>query len=190
MPPPARPPDVGKTADLNGKVVSYGTNPEGNIDRMVLNQGNRKPEIHFPPHLAKDVLEIATVNTSVHIKTSLKDRGYELVSIASEDGKKVFDAGKILPPKPRPGKEIRIAGAVSGWIRNRENAISGFIIGKKTVLLNPDESRILTPLLRKAGRIEVAALEREAGDGTLNTFKFPPVKATEIKIDSIIYKIR
>jgi hypothetical protein len=190
LPPDGPPPGIGKPVELNGKVVSYGTNPEGNIDRMVLNQENRESEIHFPPHLAKYVLEIAKVSASVHLKTSSRGRGYELVAIASEDGKKVFDAGEILPPKPSPGKEIRIAGAVSGWIRNRENTVTGFVVGRKTVLLNPEEGRILAPLLMKAKRIEVDALERDAGDGTVSTLKFPPVKAVEIKIDSIIYKIR
>ncbi|GEN78015.1 hypothetical protein [Chryseobacterium hagamense] len=190
LPSSGPPPDIETPVVLKGRVVSYGTNPEGNIDRIILYQGNRKPEIHFPPHLAEYILDIANVNASVNIKTSSIDRGYELVSIASEDGKKVFNAGQILPPKPRPGKEIRIAGTVSAWIRNRENTVTGFVIGKRTVLLNPEEGRILTPLLMKAKRIEVAALERDAGDGTINTLKFPPVKATEIKIDSIIYKIR
>jgi len=190
LPPPGPHPDIEKRIDLKGRVASYGTNPEGSIDRIVLNHGNQQSEIHFPPHLAKYVLEIAELHDSVYIRTFLRDRGYELVSIASEDGKKVLDTGKILPPRPSPGKEIRISGAVSQWISDRENKVTGFVTGKKTVLLNPEESRILAPLLMKAHQVEVRALERDTRDGTINTFRFPPVKPVEIKIDSIVYKIR
>lgn len=190
LPLPGPPSGIEKPVLLNGRVAGYESNPEGSIDKIILDQGNHQSEIHFPPHLAKYVLAIAKVNTSVHIKTSLKGRGYELASIASEGGEKVFDTGRILPPKPSPGKEIRITGDVSGWVRNRENTVTGFLIGKKTVLLNPEESRILAPLLMKAHQVEVRALERDTRDGTVYTFRFPPVKATEIKIDSIIYKIR
>lgn len=192
LPPHIPPSQAERAVQLNGRVVRYGTNPEGNIDRLVLDRepGNQKTEIHFPPHLAKPILEIAKVDASVTLRISHRDRGDELLSISPEDGHTAFDAGKILPPKPRPGKEIRLKGAVSGMIRNRENAVTGFVIGKRTVMLNPEEGRILSPLLLKAVQVEVTALERSTEDGTINTLTFPPVKATEIKIDSIIYNIR
>ncbi|WP_294282964.1 hypothetical protein [uncultured Chryseobacterium sp.] len=190
LPLPGPTPGIEKPMQLSGRVMSYQTNPEGNIDRMILNQGNQQYEIHFPPHLAKHILEIAKINASVRIRTSRRERGDELISVTSEDGKHVFDAGKIPPPKPSPGKEIRMDGKISGWIRNPQNEITGFVIGKKTVLLNPEESRTLVPLLMKTNRVEVTALERDAKDGTVNTFRFPPVMVTEIKIDSIVYKIR
>lgn len=192
LPPHIPSPHAEQQAQLNGRVVRYGTNPEGNIDRLVLGRepGNQETEIHFPPHLAKPILDIAKVNASVTLRISHGHRGDELITVSSEDGRMAFDAGKILPPKPSPGKEIRLKGAVSGMIRNRENTVTGFVIGKRTVMLNPEEGRILDPLLPKAGQVEVIALERSAEDGTINTLRFPPVKATEIKIDSIIYKIR
>lgn len=177
---------------LNGRVVRYGTNPEGNIDRLVLDRepGNRETEIHFPPHLAKPILEIAGINAFVRIRTSRRDHGSELIAVSSEDGSHTYNAGEIAPPKPSPGKEIRLKGKVSGMIRNRENTVTGFVIGKRTVMLNPEEGRILAPLLLKAGQVEVTALERGTEGGTINTLTFPPVKAAEIKIDSIIYNIR
>lgn len=177
---------------MKGRVVRYGTNPEGNIDRLVLNRepGNQKTEIHFPPHLAKPILEIARMNTSIRIMVSRRDRGNELIAVSSEDDSHTFNAGAIAPPKPRPGKEIRLKGKVSGMVMNRENTATGFVIGDRTVMLNPEEGRILAPLLLKAGQVEVTALERGTEDGTINTLIFPPVKAAEIKIDSIIYNIR
>ncbi|WP_307445838.1 MULTISPECIES: hypothetical protein [Chryseobacterium] len=190
LPPPVSPPETKQTIRLNGKVTAYETNPEGNIDRMTLDQGKQKSEIHFPPHLARQILDIAQLNTFVKLKVDQRDRGYELISLASEDGKNTFDTRGIPPPKPSPGKEIRIKGTVSGWIRSRQNETTGFVIGRKTVMLNPEESRILAPLLIKAKQVEVTALERDANDGTINTLQFPPVKVKEITIDSIVYKIR
>lgn len=192
LPPHIPLPEAGQQVQLNGRVVRYGTNPEGNIDRLVLHRepGNQKTEIHFPPHLAKPILEIARMNTSVRIMTSRRDRGSELIAVSSEDGSHTYNAGEIAPPKPRPGKEILLKGAVSGMIRNRENTVTGFVIRERTIMLNSEEGRILSPLLLKAGQVEVTALERGTEDGTINTLTFPPVKATQIKIDSIIYNIR
>lgn len=190
MPPPPFPASNGKIIEMNGKVINYKTNPEGNIDKIILNQGNQRSEIHFPPHLAKHILEIAKINTSVQIKTFQRHRDYELTFISSADGKTVFDAKEILPPRPSPGKEIQIRGSVSELIRNRDNEVTGFVIGKKTVILHPEESRTLAPLLIDANEVEVTALERYTKDGTINTFQFPPVMLTKIKIDSIVYKIR
>ena len=178
-----------KPIQLDGQVVSYKTNPESNIDKIILSRGNQKFEIHFPPHLAKHILEIAKVNAWVHIETSQRDRGYELVSISSQNGKNIFDTKEISPPKPNPGKEITITGSISKLIRDQNGEIKGFVVGKKTVLLKPEESRTLAPLLMKAHQVEVTALERDTKDGTINTLQFPPVVMTEIKIDSIIYKI-
>lgn len=189
LPPPVPPSEIEKPMLLNGRVEGYETNPESNIDKIILNQGKQKSEIHFPPHLAKPILEIAKVNAYVHLKTSWRKRGNELISISSEDGKKIFDTQGILPPKPNPGREIRITGKISGWVRNSKNDTAGFVIGNKTVMLNPQESRTLAPLLMKAKQVEVTALERDTKDGTINTFRFSPVKMKDIKIDSIVYKI-
>ncbi len=188
--PPVPPLGMEKPMQLNGKVAGYETTPEGNIDKIILDEGKQKSEIHFPPHLAKQILNIAQPNASVHLKAFERDRGLELISIASESGKNTFDVQGILPPKPDPGKEIRIKGAVSELIRNRQNKTIGFVIGQKTVMLNPEESRTLEPLLMKAHQVEVSALERNTKDGTINTLDFPPVRLMEIKIDSIVYKIR
>lgn len=188
--PPGPPPEMEKPMQLDAKVMGYKTTPDGNIDRMTVSQGKQRVTIHFPPHLAKHILEIAEINAVVHLKTHMTNRGYELVSVASENGKDAFDTGRILPPRPRPGKEIRITGTVSRLIGNGKNGITGFVVGKKTVMLHPEESRVLVPLLKKAGQVEVTALERNTEDGTVNTLPFPPVVMTEIKIDSIVYKIR
>lgn len=190
LPPPVPPLEIEKPVQLDGQVIRYETTPEGNIDQMVVDQGKQQSDIHFPPHLARQILEIAQPGASIHLKVARRDRGYELISVSSEDGNNRFDIQGILPPKPSPGKEIRIKGAVSEFIRNRRNETIGFVIGKKTVMLNPEESRILAPLLIKATQVEVTAMERDANDGTINTLRFPPVKMTEITIDSIVYKIR
>lgn len=75
-------------------------------------------------------------------------------------------------------------------MKNKENKITGFLIGQKTVMLGPEERIILAPLLIKAHRVEVTALERDQREGIVNTLKFPPVRMMEIKLDSIVYKIR
>lgn len=190
LPPPTPPLSIEKPIRMNGKITGYAANPEGNIDRIMLNRGNQRFEIHFPPHLAKSILEIAKVNASVHLEIFQTNRGYELVSVSSENGRNNFATTEIAPPKPSPGKEVRLMGTISTMIRNRDHEITGFVIGKKTVMLNPEESKTLAPLLMKANRIEITALERNTKDGTVNTLRFPPVIMTEIKIDSIVYKIR
>ncbi|MFY1046100.1 hypothetical protein [Chryseobacterium sp. GP-SGM7] len=187
---PPAPPQIEKPVQLEGKVIGYENNPKGDIDKLILAQGNQRFEIHFPPHLARHIIDIAKVNAWIYIKASPKKRDYELVTISSIDGKYFFDTKKILPPIPSPGKEIRIRGVVSDFVRNHESEIIGFVLDKKTVMLNPDESRTLVPLLKKAKYLEVNALERDVKDGIVNTFQFPPVVMTEIKIDSIVYKIR
>lgn len=190
LPPPVPSPEIKKPVELDGKVARYETTPEGNIDQMVLDQGKQQSEVHFPPHLARQILEIAQPSAFVHLKVARRDHGYELISVSSENGNNRFDIQGILPPKPSPGKEIRIKGKVSEFIRNRRNETTGFVVGQKTVMLNPEESRILAPLLIKANQVEITAMERDANDGTINTLRFPPVKMTEITIDSIVYKIR
>jgi len=187
--PPHSHPEIEEPAMLNGKVKAYETNPEGDIDKIILNQGRKEIKIHFPPHLAKYILEIAKQNEMVAIKATSREDSYELVSVSSGN-RKTFDAGKISPPKPSPGKEIFIKGNVSGFIKNQENKITGFMIGQKTVMLGPEERITLAPLLMKAHWVEVTALERDKREGIVNTLKFPPIRMMEIKLDSIVYKIR
>lgn len=180
--------EIKETVWLNGTVKAYETNPEGDIDKIILNQKKKNITIHFPPHVAKYILEIAKKNHAIQIKAVSRPDIYELISISSEDGKSSFDVGKILPPKPSQGKKIIIKGKVFGFIKNRENDITGFIINHKTIMLNPEQRSTLVPLLMKAHQVEVRVLERNMKEGTVNTMKFPPVRMMEIKIDSIIYK--
>ncbi|KFF02556.1 hypothetical protein [Chryseobacterium luteum] len=187
--PPHLHPEIEEPAILNGKVKAYETNPEGDIDKIILNQGRKEIKIHFPPHLAKYILEIAKKNEMIVIKATSREDSYELISVSSGN-RKTFDAGKILPPKPSPGKEVFIKGTISGFIKNQENKITGFMIGQKTVMLGPEERITLAPLLMKAHRVEVTGLERDMREGIVNTLKFPPIRMTEIKLDSIVYKIR
>lgn len=174
---------------LNGKVKAYETNPEGDIDKIILNRDGKKLKIHFPPHLAKYILEIAEKNETAAIKATSREDSYELISVTSGN-RKTFDTGKLLPPKPSPGKKIFIKGNVSALIKDRENQITGFVIGQRTVMVSLEESTTLVPLLMKANYIEVTALERDKREGIVNTLRFPPVRMMEIKLDSIIYKIR
>lgn len=187
--PPHLHPGTEESALLTGKVKAFGTNPEGDIDKIILNQDGKEIKIHFPPHLAKYILEIAKKNKTVVIEATSGENSYELTSVSSAD-RKAFNAGKILPPKPSPGKEIFMKGTISGFIKDQENRITGFMIGQKTVMLRPEERITLAPLLMKAHRVEVTALERDQREGIVNTLKFPPVRMIEIKIDSIVYKIR
>ncbi len=188
--PPHSDPRIEKQSLLTGIVQAYETNPEGDIDKIVLNLDSTKVKVHFPPHFAKNILEIAKKNAVVKVRVSSREDNFELISIAGEDHTRFFDAGKILPPKPSPGKDIVIKGHISDFIKNPENKITGFVMDRKTVILDPEEGNILAPLLIQAHQVEVTARERDKKEGVINILKFPPVRITEIKIDSIVYKLR
>lgn len=191
--PPAPPhlhPEKEKSTLLRGEVKAYESNPDGDIDKIVLNYNNREVAIHFPPHLAKYILDIAKKNEVINVKAAIHPDHYELISISSKDDKSSFDARKIMPPNPSPGRETIIKGQLSGFIKNKDNLITGFIIGQKTVMLGPEERISLTPLLMKAHWVEVKVLERNTKEGIVNTLQFPTVRMTDIKIDSTVYKIR
>lgn len=191
--PPLPPPPPEKMEQINlpeSKIIRYQTNPQGDIDKLVVEQNHQSFEVHFPPHLGKNITDIAKINSIVTIKAHKREKDFELNFIATQNGNSSLDVTKIPPPKPMPGKEIILKSSSVQLIKDDEKKVIGFVIDGKTVMLKPDESITLAPLLLKAKQVEVTALEREKNDGTMNINQFPPVKMIEIKIDSIVYKMR
>ena len=191
--PPLPPPPPEKMEQINlpeSKIIRYQTNPQGDVDKIVVEQNHQSLDIHFPPHLGKNVTAIAKINSIVTIKADQRGKDFELNFIATQNGNSSLDVTKIPPPKPMPGKEIILKSSSVQLIKDDEKNVTGFVIEGKTVKLKPDESATLAPLLLKAKEVEVTALEREQKDGTLNINPFPPIKMIQIKIDSIVYKMR
>lgn len=190
-------PEHGPIADkqfkIEGTVVKYGSNHEGDIDKLLVLSDKKQVWLHFPPHMARLIKSVAIINEPVEVLADQKspphgprqENLFELKSIVNNKLETKVDLTQIHAPIPRKGIKIEIHGIPS--LSRNENS---FMLAGKVVKLPPHMAHQLSPLINQAKTIMVKGYMRDSTDGFLSDSGLPVVKPSSIKIDSVIYKIR
>ncbi len=181
---------------ISGKIVQYGANRMGDIDKIMLQTFAGQMWLHFPPHTAKKVLEIAQQNAMVKAEADQNNEAYndkpmgELLSLESENQRQKIFIKDIPPPTPSTGIETEITGTSTELQTDEQGHAVGFILSGKLVELNPKMSQALSVLLQRAKLISVKGVARSAGDGFVNAKGLVLVKPVTINIDNINYVVQ
>ena len=183
--------------ELSGRVLQYGTNPEGDIDKILLDAAGKKYWLHFPPHTARAVTSVAPVNNSIDVTADQSDgpgphagSDYEVRFLRNRSKNKELDMDQIPSPEPRKGMEVIIEGNVSDVLRRSMSEKQNFELSGRLISMPPHMARELLPLIRKAEMIKVKGNLRDSTSGFLSATGMPVVRPTMITLDSITYKIR
>lgn len=195
--PPGLHPMTGQELGITGIVVKFGSNPDGDIDKILLSTANQKIWLHFPPHTARQVTSAAKINQSIEATIGPErlpgtdtEGVYELKNLRSKFQKTNVDLGQIPAPAPRKGIEVALKGVVSKDPKYGNDMETNFILAGKQVLLPPHMARELLPLIRRANIILVKGYMRDSTQGFLSASGMNVIKPSLIQIDSITYKIR
>jgi hypothetical protein len=200
---PPRPPgmpmgegqQIAKT--VSGIVIDYGSNKVGDIDKILLQQADKKIWLHFPPHTASQIMSVGAKNATVNAEVGAMNKMMpdnvpmsDLTSIQSAAlGKTVF-IHDIPPPPPSRGDEIEVKGSAAKFKLDDNGKVSAFILADKIIELHPGMIETLVPLLQQAKEIIVKGYERGMGNGFVNVTGFPLVKPYNITIDKINYVVQ
>jgi len=190
---PEHGPIADKQVKITGTVVKYGSNHEGDIDKILIASDEKEVWLHFPPHMARLVKSVAIINEPVDGLADQKgpphrphqENLFELKSIVNNKLETKVDLTQIHAPIPREGIKIEIQGIPSS--NRNENT---FMLAGKVVKLPPHMAHELFPLINQAKRIMVKGYMRDSTDGFVSDSGLPVVKPSSIKIDSVIYKVR
>jgi hypothetical protein len=184
-----------RQSELVGTVLEYGSNPDGDIDKMLLATSEEKVWLHFPPHTARSVKEAAPVHS--HIEATVDQGGpagntsvYELKYLRKQSVEVGINLAKIPAPVSRKGFEVEIKGNIAQDLNPEQEPGYAFILSGKLILLPPHMAQELFPLIRRAKMILVKGYMRDSSEGFLSASGKPVVKASAIQLDSITYKIR
>jgi len=190
---PKHGPIENKQVKITGTVVKYGSNHEGDIDKILIASGEKEVWLHFPPHMARLVKSVAVINEPVDALADQKgpphgphqENLFELKSIVNSKVETKVDLTQIHAPIPREGFKIEIQGIPS--LNTNENTL---ILAGRVVKLPPHMAHQLFPLINQAKTIMVKGYMRDSTDGFLSDSGLPVVRPVSIKIDSVIYRIR
>ncbi|HEV7379137.1 MAG TPA: hypothetical protein VGN64_05040 [Dyadobacter sp.] len=182
---------------VKGMVVKYGSNHDGDIDKIMISSNDREIWLHFPPDTARSVMDIAPVNARIEAKIEhheLAGRAHgpnlvsELSHISKQSSDEKIDLSVISPPEPTEGTEAEVTGSVpEDDMKKTENTFS---LSGKLISLPPHTARELFPLIAEAKHIIVKGKMRDSTGGFVSASGKPVVKANSIQLDSVIYKIR
>ncbi|MCF2489170.1 hypothetical protein [Dyadobacter sp. CY347] len=186
-------PDDNKHFNITGRVIKYGSNHEGDIDKLLLSSNEGEIWLHFPPHMARQVTSVATINAQVKALANEsrprpgehRNDSYTITSLTNNAFQTKVDLHDIPAPIPKKGIEIKMKGKPS--VNQNENA---FMLAGKMVTLPPHMARALFPLINQAKTITVKGFVRDSTDGFLSESGMPIVRPTLVEIDSVTYKIR
>ncbi len=87
--------------EISGSVDCFLLNEQGEADGLIFADGT---EVHFPPHMGRDVLAAVLRGSTVHIR-GVRPRGVAMVaavSVAPNEGAPIVDAG---PPDEDTGRK-------------------------------------------------------------------------------------
>jgi hypothetical protein len=191
------PPSIDRPREVSGVVVDYGANRIGDIDKLLLQCAGEKLWLHFPPHTAAQVINLAVKETTVQAGIgSQAKRGqdslpvYEVMTLRSPSLGTSLQVRAIPPPPPDRGKETVVTGDSVQFRLDEQGRTSAIILGGRLVPLHPKMAESLAPLLRQASAIEVKGYERDPADGFVNSLGLPVVKPYSINIDKTNYVLQ
>lgn len=194
-PPPPRHENKGEEIKIEGSVKEFGSNPMGDIDKILLQQNDTSLWLQFPPHTARQILNIAKKNEKIKLVIHEEMPGREddmhgtiIVSITNT-AEETFDLRKIPPPTPAPGKMVTVEGTNVQLNTDNQNHVMSMVLADKIIVLPRHVQQSLLPLLSSAHHITVEGYERNPEDGFVNKSGFNLVKPVAIIIDSVKYTI-
>ncbi|WP_205748172.1 hypothetical protein [Dyadobacter luticola] len=184
-----------ETSQLSGKVLEFGSNERGDIDKILFENDGQKTWLHFPPHAAARIRELDLLNKKVSIEIGKREGPAgedmpELVAISITNSTEKLLLHEIHPPRPSQGKEVNITGSTFIESPKNHGPEQSFLLSGKLILLPPHMAQTLFPILRNAKHILVKGYERDSLDGFVNISGQQVVRPYEITIDSATYLIQ
>ncbi len=190
-PHPPGPPLPMPVTVLKGIVKSYAGNPEGDIDKLVLEAGGPTYLLRFPPHTAQEVMRDAPAGTAVIVNAlGGKNAGadtqqLDLAVLKNGDGGTILDIHTIGPPPPG-GEEIVVTGTPTGFRRDEKDRVTSFVLDSNLVTLPPYIRESVVPLLLPAKKVTVKGFRRGPG-GFVNSSGLRIVRPYAIGISGVEY---
>lgn len=174
------------------KLIKYGFNRIGDIDKFLIVYQNRETWIHFPPHTAKYVMKTAPKNASAEINFHITDRiaadgkpMYDLVTVKA--GGQIFETSSIPPPKLASGKSLELTGKILDYKLDEKGSMAGFTMDKYIIEIPKHLAVNIIPMLKDAKEIVIKGYERNATDGFVNSSGLVLIKPYAITIDKTYY---
>lgn len=195
---PLHPPPLGDLQEqFEGTVQAYGSNRDGDIDKIQLRSDEKEIWLHFPPHTARKVTNAAPVGAMIgaYVGPSRKpvhggNSIYELISLKNLSSNVEVDLAGIPPPTPSEGIEVEIIGNATRDLEVGSMEGNTFTLSKKQISLPPQMAKELIPRIGRAKIILVRGKMRDSTEGFVSVSGLPVTVATLVKLDSITYKIR
>lgn len=191
----AQPPQaISVQGSRTGVVEAYGSNPDGDIDKLLLKSGEGMLWLHFPPHTARAVLAVAKINTTVtaviHTGPGPAGKAAELAILYDAAGQHSARVDNIPPPPPDAGVKVNVSGRIDSLQRDREGLTVSIIIGQNLVLLPPHVRNGLANLLQENGQVTVSGKQRSPNNGFVNERGFAVIRPDTLTLKNIHYLIR
>jgi len=182
---------------INGIVLDYGSNAEGDLDKIYVLSDKKKTILHFPPHTAQRITTAAPVRELIEAKIEQRapdphhpDSIFELKYLRGFKSKKELDLSAIPAPFPRKGVDVQIR-AYPPWNFSLDNGREKtLVLSDKRILLPPHMAHELFPIISQAKVILVKGYMRDSAEGFVTASGKNVLKPNTIQIDSITYKIR
>ncbi len=186
---------VASTQKIQAIVLQYGSNPRGDIDKMLVAADGDSIWLHFPPHAARQILQVAKLHSSVVIeytdRMSKKDKmGAGEIQTISNNKNETADVKNILPPPPSRGNEVTITGNKIEIKKDETGKATAFVLSNKLIVLPPHAAEDLLALITSAKTIKIKGTERSDTAGFVNINGLCLVQPDEITIDSVTYLVR
>ncbi len=128
--------------ETRGKVTQFLLNPHGELDGLVLNTAGSTLQVHFPPHMTKQVMKHISVGNAIRVH-GVKPRDANViaaVSLTSAQGAELVDEGPQHhgPKAPKPeGKPMDIQGEVTLSLYGPKGELRGALLDDGTSLRMP-----------------------------------------------------
>jgi hypothetical protein len=164
---PHRPEKEPFSAEVEGTVSQYLLNPRGEVDGLLLED---RTVIKFPPHLARELVEVIKPSERVHANGHLEaEKLLKGHVIANPNKGQAIREIKPTPPERAVGlgplRALSVAGTIRLIKRNPHGDIDGVILDDRTLLhFPPHAGRQFAKLLREGEPIA------GVGFGTVNDF--------------------
>jgi hypothetical protein len=170
---PGPPPPAQSSSVAEGAVVQYLMNHHGEVDGLLLGDGT---QVHFPPHMEKDLVAVAKPNDSVSVQGYRSFGGPVMRAYVITNTKTGQSITKreptlldrpIIPPhvKDLSLVERHAEGIVRGLLYGPRGEVNGAVLEDRTIVRVPSHAAFQVANLLQVGR-SISAI----GYGTENEY--------------------
>lgn len=195
-PPPAASQQLQLISTFSGSFVKMVANDDYIYDGFYIISNGDSLLVKFPPHLGKQMQDIAKSGERVTVKgflttNPLNQKEVRMYSVQPENHAEIIDTASIAQGTPPAQTYTSGSGKITMLQKNREGNVTGFLLDGKTILrIPPHIGNLLSPAAKVNDSVSYTGMKKSLNNGEVMAQDYAIVRSQTVTLNGQQYLIQ